>query len=128
MADKCTTCSMLAEDLCTALRSWWFEIFKPPKVLLANQEERFGGDKPRKFLDAMSITIERNNALVKTLLHTIQRQTTSGRLPITNEDAAPEACYAKNNTLEIGRTHSITEVLWDQNHQFYSAPNQTRYQ
>ena len=47
MIDECTRYSMLAivagkteYDLCSALKTWWFRIFSPPKLLL--DQLRFG--------------------------------------------------------------------------------------
>jgi len=56
MIDECTRYSMLPivtgkteYDLCSALKTWWFRIFLPPKILLVDQEGGFAGDDAGMF-------------------------------------------------------------------------------
>ena len=110
-------------ELCSGLKTWWFRIFSPPKILLVYQEGGFAGDDAGQFLERNNVDrktkptdlhasmVERHNALVRTLLHTIEGQTTLEGLPSTDEDIVSEACYAKNNMLEIGGARPITAVL-----------------
>ena len=58
--------------------------------------------------------VERHNALVRQLLHRIDGQNSLEGLPVTDQDIVCEACYAKNNMLEIGGAPPITAVLGSQ--------------
>ena len=130
MIDECTRFSMVAivptknaEDLRRTLRMWWCKIFQPPPVLLVDQEGSLGSDEAGRYLTKMGMdpkpkptdlhatTVERQNALVRALLHNIEGQTTPEGLAATDEDIVSETCYAKNNMLEIGGAHPITAVL-----------------
>ena len=55
--------------------------------------------------------VERHHGLIRQLRHNIEGQSTSEGLPVTDEDIVFEACYAKNNMLEICGQHPITEVF-----------------
>ena len=51
MIDECTRYSVLAivtgkteYELCSALKTWWFRISSPPKILLVYQGGGFAGD------------------------------------------------------------------------------------
>ena len=130
MIDECTRFSVLAivadkhtNTLCSAMRMWWFKMFQPPKILIVDQEggfdsydagiflERCGVHRQQKPTDMHAAMVERHNALVRKLLHSIDSQTTLEGLPVTDQDIVSEACYAKNNMLEIGGAHPITAVL-----------------
>ena len=101
-------------ELCSALKTWWFRSFSPPKIFLVDQEggiagydagmysERDNVDRKTKPTDLHASMVERHNALVRICLHTIEGQTILELLPITDEDIVSDACYAKNNMIEIG--------------------------
>ena len=55
--------------------------------------------------------VKRHNALVRKLLHSIEGQTSREGLLVTGQDIASDACFAKNDMLEIGGVHPITAVL-----------------
>ena len=130
MIDECTRFSMLAivanknaMDLCRAMRLWWFKIFQPPKILIVDREGSLGSDDAGQFLatyavdrkpkpaDPHATMVKRHNGLIRQLLLNLEGQSTLEGLPVTDEDIVSEACYAKNNMLEIGGQHPITAVF-----------------
>ena len=78
-------------------------------------------DRKPKPADLHATMVERHNGLIRQLLHNIEGQTTLEGLPVTDGDIVSEACYAKNNLLEIGGQHPIAAVFGSLWHQSFSS-------
>ena len=97
VADKHTN------TLCSAMRMWWFKMFQPPKILIVDQEggfdsydagiclERCGVHRQQKPTDMHAAMVNRHNALVGKLLHSIGGQTSLKGLPVTDQEIVSEA-------------------------------------